>query len=63
MKVKSKVVSNNKGALLKRGLENLIKRVPEFEHHLNTLDSGCGDGDCGTTLVNGTKGMLILKSF
>uniref|UniRef100_T1IL93 Triokinase/FMN cyclase n=1 Tax=Strigamia maritima TaxID=126957 RepID=T1IL93_STRMM len=39
-----------------RGCEVLILN----EAKLNALDSGCGDGDCGTTLKKGAKAVLYL---
>ncbi|XP_042889906.1 triokinase/FMN cyclase-like [Penaeus japonicus] len=38
---------------LRACLESLVAKVPQHEDLLNALDSGCGDGDCGTTLLLG----------
>ncbi|RZF41249.1 hypothetical protein LSTR_LSTR010477 [Laodelphax striatellus] len=35
--------------LLKQCLRGVCQRLIEAEERLNQLDSGCGDGDCGTT--------------
>ncbi|XP_047488459.1 triokinase/FMN cyclase-like isoform X1 [Penaeus chinensis] len=40
---------------LRACLESLVAKVPQHEELLNTLDSGCGDGDCGTTLLLGIR--------
>lgn len=41
---------------LRACLESLVAKVPQHEDLLNALDSGCGDGDCGTTLLLGIHG-------
>lgn len=46
---------------LRACLESLVAKVPQHEELLNTLDSGCGDGDCGTTLLLGIRGQWDLN--
>ncbi|CAL4109001.1 unnamed protein product, partial [Meganyctiphanes norvegica] len=41
-------------------LESVVKSVPFQESHLNALDAGCGDGDCGATLCSGLSAMSKL---
>ena len=36
--------------LFKECLRNASQAIIKEENHLNDLDRGCGDGDCGTTL-------------
>lgn len=35
--------------LLKQCLQNACKKIIENEEIINSLDRGCGDGDCGST--------------
>ncbi|XP_068231192.1 triokinase/FMN cyclase-like [Palaemon carinicauda] len=38
-------------------LEAVVKTVPKYEDMLNRLDTGCGDGDCGSTLLAGINAL------
>merc|ERR1719352_2191166 len=40
---------------VKSALEGLTCQLILMEQRLNELDSGCGDGDCGSTLAAGAK--------
>ncbi|KAG7173639.1 Triokinase/FMN cyclase-like, partial [Homarus americanus] len=42
---------------LKACLEAVVAQVPQYEQHLNDLDTTCGDGDCGSTLIKGINGV------
>ncbi|KAL0276472.1 UNVERIFIED_CONTAM: hypothetical protein PYX00_004034 [Menopon gallinae] len=44
------VLKDNEADIVKKCLVEGARRVLEKEELLNHLDSGCGDGDCGTTL-------------
>ncbi|XP_063227419.1 PTS-dependent dihydroxyacetone kinase 1, dihydroxyacetone-binding subunit DhaK-like isoform X2 [Bacillus rossius redtenbacheri] len=44
--------------ILKQCLKKASQAVVASEQRLNELDSGCGDGDCGTTLRLFTEGIL-----
>lgn len=46
--------------LTKLCLKNACKAVIKQEAHLNELDRGCGDGDCGSTLKRFAEGTNIL---
>lgn len=46
---------------IKSCLENACTAVIEKEAHLNELDRGCGDGDCGSTLKRLADSMCMLK--
>ena len=37
-------------------LEEVARTLQGLEDKLNLLDSGCGDGDCGSTHAVGAKG-------
>ena len=41
-------------AILSRAARDLLT----MEESLNRLDSGCGDGDCGSTHATGAKGTM-----
>ena len=53
---------------------NIVKKIDDFrlvgtiyrwvqmEDQLNVLDSGCGDGDCGSTHAAGAKGKCEIHS-
>ncbi|XP_015597542.1 triokinase/FMN cyclase [Cephus cinctus] len=45
-------------ALLQKCLKNASTALIEQEAIINDLDSGCGDGDCGTTLRHLAEGIL-----
>lgn len=38
-------------------LDAVVKTVPKYEDMLNHLDTGCGDGDCGSTLIAGINAL------
>uniref|UniRef100_A0A2P2ID09 Triokinase/FMN cyclase n=2 Tax=Hirondellea gigas TaxID=1518452 RepID=A0A2P2ID09_9CRUS len=40
---------------LRKFLEILVKATAEWRDLLNDLDTGCGDGDCGTTIAEGAS--------
>ena len=42
--------------IVKTTLEKITSTLVSMEGRLNELDSGCGDGDCGSTLTAGAKG-------
>ena len=44
---------------VKAALEELTKQLISMEQRLNELDSGCGDGDCGSTLAAGAKAIQV----
>ena len=50
------------GDLLKVLVEGVVESAPLWTETLNALDSGCGDGDCGSTLQNGAQGEKISVS-
>ena len=41
---------------VKQCLVNVVSTLKNMEERLNELDSGSGDGDCGTTLATGAAG-------
>nr|XP_053642716.1 triokinase/FMN cyclase-like [Cherax quadricarinatus] len=43
---------------LKACLESVVSQLPRHEQDLNILDTVCGDGDCGSTLM---KGITVLS--
>jgi len=49
--------------LIKLCLENACTAIIEKESHLNELDRGCGDGDCGSTLKRLADSMCMLKDI
>ena len=44
---------------VKAALEGLTCQLINMEQRLNELDSGCGDGDCGSTLAAGAKAIQV----
>ncbi|XP_050731638.1 triokinase/FMN cyclase-like [Eriocheir sinensis] len=42
---------------LRRCLEAVVSRMPQHEKSLNALDAECGDGDCGSTFLQGVAGL------
>jgi len=44
--------------LFRSVIQSVCKALIQSEERLNLLDSGCGDGDCGTTLKNGAEAIL-----
>ena len=42
-------------------LQEAAAAILGIEERLNTLDSGCGDGDCGSTHAVGVKGKIFEK--
>ena len=44
---------------VKAALEGLTSQLISMEQRLNELDSGCGDGDCGSTLAAGAKAIQV----
>nr|XP_045608352.1 triokinase/FMN cyclase-like [Procambarus clarkii]XP_045608353.1 triokinase/FMN cyclase-like [Procambarus clarkii]XP_045608354.1 triokinase/FMN cyclase-like [Procambarus clarkii] len=44
---------SSKAGRLRSCLEAVVSRMPAHEDTLNTLDTLCGDGDCGSTLMKG----------
>ena len=44
---------------VKAALEGLTCQLISMEQRLNELDSGCGDGDCGSTLAAGAKAIQV----
>ena len=44
--------------LIKNAILAACETMVTNEEHLNQLDTGCGDGDCGSTLRRGAQGML-----
>jgi dihydroxyacetone kinase len=44
--------------LFRSVITSVCKALMQSEEKLNLLDSGCGDGDCGTTLKNGSEAVL-----
>ncbi|XP_011497578.1 PREDICTED: bifunctional ATP-dependent dihydroxyacetone kinase/FAD-AMP lyase (cyclizing)-like [Ceratosolen solmsi marchali] len=51
-------LNNYQEQLLRACLQKSCKAIIEKERSINELDSGCGDGDCGTTLKNLGEGVL-----
>ena len=43
--------------IIRNIIDTLTKDLMNMEDRLNQLDSGAGDGDCGTTLASGAKAM------
>lgn len=54
-------LSTREQCLIKLCLENACTAIIEKETHLNELDRGCGDGDCGSTLKRLADSMWMLK--
>ena len=48
---------------VKAALEGLTGQLISMEQRLNELDSGCGDGDCGSTLAAGAKAVQVTNQF
>ena len=46
---------------VKEALEGLTRDLVAMEQRLNELDSGSGDGDCGSTLAAGAKAIQVLR--
>ena len=44
---------------VKAALEGLTSQLISMEQRLNELDSGSGDGDCGSTLAAGAKAIQV----
>ncbi|XP_063872289.1 triokinase/FMN cyclase-like [Scylla paramamosain] len=38
-------------------LEAVVAKMPQHEESLNALDAECGDGDCGSTFLQGVAGL------
>lgn len=47
--------------LLRNCLECASKAIVTREEIINELDSGCGDGDCGSTLKRLAEGLLVIN--
>jgi hypothetical protein len=47
---------------LKNAIHAAASALESNVDHLNELDSGCGDGDCGSTLNRFADGTLISQS-
>lgn len=45
--------------ILKKALEAAALDLIKHADKMNELDSGCGDGDCGSTLARLAKGMIF----
>ena len=56
LKVNTCTLSEKGENLMKHCLKFLSQNLPKYEKLLNDLDTGCGDGDCGTTLKLGAEG-------
>lgn len=52
-KVSGLVLDSNSASYFRKCMESVVASVPYHESHLNDLDAGCGDGDCGATLCQG----------
>nr|CAD7569435.1 unnamed protein product [Timema californicum] len=52
------VISQSGSAVLTQCLKAIARALIDSEQRLNELDSGCGDGDCGTTLRLFAEGVL-----
>jgi len=48
--------------IVKTTLEKVTSTLISMEGKLNELDSGCGDGDCGSTLATGAKAIQSAMS-
>merc|ERR1712013_4679 len=48
--------------IVKTTLEKVTSTLISMEGRLNELDSGCGDGDCGSTLATGAKAIQAAMS-
>ena len=48
--------------IVKSSLEKVTSTLISMEGRLNELDSGCGDGDCGSTLATGAKAIQAAMS-
>ena len=46
---------------VREALEGLTRDLVAMEQRLNELDSGSGDGDCGSTLAAGAKAIQVLR--
>ena len=44
--------------VMKKAVQKACQALVETEQHLNNLDAGAGDGDCGTTMADGAQGLL-----
>lgn len=53
-------IDDVEAVILKRCLDKITFSLKEAEQRLNTLDSGCGDGDCGTTLRHFVEGKFVM---
>lgn len=42
---------------LQQCLEAVVAKMPQYEEKLNMLDAECGDGDCGSTFLQGVTGL------
>nr|CAD7423332.1 unnamed protein product [Timema monikensis] len=51
-------ISQGGSAVLTQCLKAIARALIDSEQRLNELDSGCGDGDCGTTLRLFAEGVL-----
>lgn len=52
-------LSPDQAQLMKTLLQGLAKAVLSWRDALNELDSGCGDGDCGSTLCLGANKLAL----
>ena len=48
--------------IVKSSLEKMTSTLISMEGRLNELDSGCGDGDCGSTMATGAKAIQAAMS-
>ncbi|XP_014674525.1 PREDICTED: triokinase/FMN cyclase-like [Priapulus caudatus] len=46
---------------LQRAVRSACEALIARHDHLNALDEGCGDGDCGSTITRGAKGVRLLE--
>lgn len=53
--VKGAKLSAEGGGKVRLALETITRKLVDMEARLNELDSGCGDGDCGSTLASGAQ--------
>ena len=56
-------MSTEEGGRLEAMVSAACQAVVTAEADLNALDTGAGDGDCGSTLARGAKGQLSDSCF
>ncbi|KAF2350546.1 DhaL domain [Trinorchestia longiramus] len=52
-------LSDDAAATVRAILRDVASTAPDWTDQLNQLDSGCGDGDCGSTIASGAQSLLL----